>query len=316
LVKQKRKFILTILKFGVSGALIYWILQGTDLQEILTVMGSANLFLILIATALKFVGYYISALRWRILLKAQRVKASVAYLFESYMVSGFFNNLLPSIIGGDTVRAYDSWRVGTGKAGAVAVIFVDRFLGSVALLLFAVAAMFVSGQLTTDLPFLPLWMLLGTIATILILWLVFMPSQGIWKKIETIRFPGSQLIQKFIKKMMDAFLAFKGKKDTLSSAFGLSLLLQTNVVIHFYLIAKALDFPVPLPHFFLIIPLSTFIMMLPISINAIGIRENIFAFFFASYGVSKPEAVAFAWLVYALGIFMGLLGGITYALRK
>ena len=316
MVKQKRKFILTILKFAVSGALIYWILQGTNMTEIFAVMGSANLFLILIATVLKFVGYYISALRWRILLKAQGVKASVAYLFESYMVSGFFNNLLPSIIGGDAVRAYDSWRVGTGKTGAVAVIFVDRFLGLVALLLFAIAAMFVSGQLTAHIPFLHLWMLLGTTVMLLILWLVFMPSQGIWKKIETINFPFAKIIPKFIKKMMDAFLAFKGKKDTLSSTFGLSLLLQTNVVIHFYLIAKALDFPVPFAHFFLIIPLAIFIMMLPVSINAIGIRENIFAFFFASYGVSKPEAVAFAWLVYALIIFMGLLGGITYALRK
>jgi hypothetical protein len=316
LAKQKKQFILTAIKFCVSGTLIYWILQSTNLTEIFAVMGSANLLLILVAASLKFVGYYVSALRWRILLKAQGVKANISFLFESYLVSSFFNNLLPSIIGGDAVRAYDSWRVGTGKVGAVAVIFIDRFLGLVALMLFAVAAMFVSGQLTAHLPFLHLWMLLGTILMILILWLVFMPSQGIWKKIETIRFPCSQLLHKFIKKMMDAFLAFKGKKDTLSSAFGLSVLLQTNVVIHFYLIAMALDFPIPFHHFFLIIPLSIFIMMLPISINAIGIRENIFAFFFASYGVSKPEAVAFAWLVYSLVILQGLLGGIVYAFRK
>lgn len=316
MAKQTKRFLLTLIKFCVSGTLIYWILQGTDLSEIFVVMGSANIFLIVIAAFLKFVGYYISALRWRILLKAQSVKASVSYLVESYLVSGFFNNLLPSIIGGDAVRAYDSWRVGTGKVGAVTVIFIDRFLGLVALMLFAVTAAFFSRQLTAHLPFLPVWMVLGTIMMGLILWIVFMPSQGIWKKIETIRFPGSQLLQKFIKKVMDAFLAFKGKKNTLSSAFGLSLLLQTNVVIHFYLIAKALDFPVPFHHFFLIIPLSIFIMMLPISINAIGIRENIFAFFFASYGVSKPEAVAFAWLVYGLTIFQGIVGGIVYAIRK
>ena len=78
----------------------------------------------------------------------------------------------------------------------------------------------------------------------------------------------------------------------------------------------ALEFPIPFNHFFLIIPLSIFIMMLPISINGIGIRESIFAFFFLSYGVSKPEAVAFAWLVYGITILQGVVGGIVYALRK
>ena len=313
MTKQKKQFILTAIKFCVSGTLIYWILQSTNLSEIFAVIGSANLILILVAASLKFVGYYVSALRWRVLLKAQGVKASISFLFQSYLVSAFFNNLLPSIIGGDAIRAYDAWRVGTGKAGAVAVIFIDRFLGLLALMLFAVSAMFVSGQLTAHLPFLHLWMLLGTTVMISFLWLVFMPSEGIVKTIKKIRLP---LVQNFLEKMMGAFLAFQGKKDTLSKAFGLSVLLQTNVVIHFYLIAMALNFPIPFHHFFLIIPLSIFIMMLPISINAIGIRENIFAFFFASYGVSKPEAVAFAWLVYGLVILQGLLGGIVYALRK
>lgn len=313
MAKQKKQFILTAIKFCVSGTLIYWILQSTNLSEIVAVIGSANLILILVAASLKFVGYYLSALRWRVLLKAQGVNASISFLFKSYLVSAFFNNLLPSIIGGDAVRAYDSWRVGTGKAGAVAVIFIDRFLGLLVLMLFAVGAMFVSRQLTAHLPFLHLWMLLVTTVMISLLWLVFMPSQGIAKTIKKIRLP---LLQNFFDKIMNAFLAFQGKKDTLSKAFGLSVLLQTNVVIHFYLIAMALNFPIPFHHFFLIIPLSIFIMMLPISINAIGIRENIFAFFFASYGVSKPEAVAFAWLVYGLVILQGLLGGIVYALRK
>lgn len=313
MAKQKKQFILTAIKFCVSGTLIYWILQSTNLSEIVAVMGSANLILILVAASLKFVGYYVSALRWRVLLKAQGVNASISFLFKSYLVSAFFNNLLPSIIGGDAVRAYDSWRVGAGKAGAVAVIFIDRFLGLLVLMLFAVGAMFVSRQLTAHLPFLHLWMLLVTTVMISLLWLVFMPSQGIAKTIKKIRLP---LLQNFLDKIMNAFLAFQGKKDTLSKAFALSVLLQTNVVIHFYLIATALNFPIPFHHFFLIIPLSIFIMMLPISINAIGIRENIFAFFFASYGVSKPEAVAFAWLVYGLVILQGLLGGMVYALRK
>ncbi|WP_159460606.1 lysylphosphatidylglycerol synthase transmembrane domain-containing protein [Calothrix rhizosoleniae] len=316
MAKQQKKFILTAIKLCVSGTLIYWILQNTNLAEIFSVIGSVNLFLILVATFLKFLGYYVSALRWRILLKAQGINASIHFLFQSYVVTSFFNNFLPSIIGGDTVRAYDSWRLGTGKVGAVAVIFIDRFLGLLALILFAVSAMFMSRQLSAHLPFLHLWMLLGTTVMISIIWMVFMPSEKILMLIKTLRFPYSQLLKNFLAKIINPFLAFQGQKDILYRAFGLSVLLQTNVIIHFYLIAMALEFPIPFNHFFLIIPLSIFIMMLPISINGIGIRESIFAFFFLSYGVSKPEAVAFAWLVYGITILQGVVGGIVYALRK
>jgi hypothetical protein len=77
-----------------------------------------------------------------------------------------------------------------------------------------------------------------------------------------------------------------------------------------------MELPIPLVSFFLIIPLVTLLMMLPVSINAIGIRENAFIFFFATFGIFSPEAVAFAWIAYGLVLVQGVLGGIVYALRK
>ena len=57
-------------------------------------------------------------------------------------------------------------------------------------------------------------------------------------------------------------------------------------------------------------------MMLPASINGIGMREGIFIFAFASFGITKPEAIAFAWIVYGLILLTGLSGGVVHALRK
>ncbi len=60
-------------------------------------------------------------------------------------------------MGGDTVRAYDSWHLGKNKANAVAVIFIDRFLGLLALLIFAIVAVFFANQITSKVPFIYLW---------------------------------------------------------------------------------------------------------------------------------------------------------------
>ncbi|MCB0209845.1 MAG: flippase-like domain-containing protein [Anaerolineae bacterium] len=309
---NKKQFVLNLLKIVISVALIVWILWDTNLTEIFASITSANLFLVALAGTLHMVGFTISAYRWRLLLRTQGTDAKIPYLIRSYVVSMFFNNFLPSTIGGDTIRAYDSYRLGKSKTAAVAVIFVDRFLGLLALMLFAVVSVFFADQLIQNVPLLTLWVVLGVAGMLTVVWLIFMPSRRVADFIANIHFP----FFKKLKHLVDAFLAFQGRKDALLGALALSMLLQANVVFHYYLIAKALGLPIPLHSFFLIIPLVTVLMMLPISVNAIGIRENAFVFFFAAYGVLKPEAVAFAWIAYGLVLIQGILGGIVYAFRK
>jgi uncharacterized membrane protein YbhN (UPF0104 family) len=118
-----------------------------------------------------------------------------------------------------------------------------------------------------------------------------------------------------LQRVFLTFDAFKSQKGTLGAVLGLSLLLQGTIIFRHYLIAAALGLAVPLADFALAIPLALFILMIPVSINGIGLRENVFVFFFALFGIAKPQALAFSWLVYGTAVLHGLLGGILYALR-
>lgn len=315
-VSLSRRLIVTGIKFSISAILIYWILHKTAVTEILNIMKSADMYLLVIAYSLLFVGNTISTFRWKILLKAQGTKAPFFYLFKSYLIGLFFSNLLPSTIGGDTVRIYDSWRIGRSKGKAVAVIFVDRLLGFFALILFALGALTVSNNLTRDLPFLYFWLIPGGATMAFVIWLIFSQKQKIPGFLTKIKVPFGRKIQSIVKKILDAFKAYQGNRIAPLKAFGLSILLQTNVVIHYYIISRALDLQVSIYDYFLIVPLTLFIMMIPISINAIGLRENAFAFFLASFSVTKADAVALAWIAYGFVIIQGLVGGIVYAFRR
>jgi hypothetical protein len=77
-----------------------------------------------------------------------------------------------------------------------------------------------------------------------------------------------------------------------------------------------MDLPVPTVAFLLIVPLATFVMMIPVTINGIGLRENVLALFLAVYGVGNSEAVAFAWLLYRGGLIQGVLGVVVYVMRR
>lgn len=317
---QRKRWGLLLIKSFISIALIFWILQKTDLREIIETIGSANIKILLLAYLMVFIGHFLSVLRWRVLLEAQGSKISVATLFYSYMVGLFFNNLLPSTIGGDAYRAYDTWKIGKTKEKAVAVIMVDRFLGLLALFLFSSIAIIFLDNLPEAFEFLYFWLALAGIGVGLVLCMFLFSKEQIlyffhYLPLSFFRFFPKKILETF-EKIGKNFLRFISTKKMLFMALVLSVLLQINVVIHYYIITTALGLDLPFGSFFLVIPLSLFIMMIPISINGIGIREGIFAFFFVTLGATEADAVALAWIAYGFIIVQGILGGIIYSLRR
>lgn len=282
----------TILRVVISAALVAWVLHRSPLGEVREAFRSADLRFVLLALALTPFGYWASVSRWRLLIRSQGGDAPFGFLVRSFLVGVFFNNLLPSTIGGDAVRVLDTARSGVSRAEAVAIVIVDRFVGLLVLMLFASVGLLLSGHLTDRVPGLYGWVAGGAVVLGLVAALLFLPSR-----------------------ISGAIFAFQGRGDVLAKAFAYSLALQTLVVLNGWLLAKALHVPIPLPYFFLIVPLAVFVMMVPVSINAIGVRESVWAFFFAAFGVAAAKAVALAWLDYGLVLLQAIVGGGLYLLR-
>jgi glycosyltransferase 2 family protein len=306
---------LTLVKLVVAGALIWWILRGTSLGDVKATLGSANLWLLAAALGVKCVGVLFSVTRWRLLLGSQGVLASIPRLYRSFLVGMFFNNFLPSNIGGDTYRSYDNWRMGAPRASAVVVIFMDRFLGLVTMLAFASLALLWAAPVAEALPVSQVWPVTFVLCGVALAGWGFGSSS--WAK-SAARVLGWFLpgrARRLVRELANALLSFRGKKRVLAGALGVSLLVQVATIFAYYVVALALDLPIGVAHFFFIVPVAVVTMMLPISINAIGVRENVFAFLLALYGVALPTAVAFAWLAFSLDALQGLAGGVIYASR-
>ncbi|HEX3556537.1 MAG TPA: lysylphosphatidylglycerol synthase transmembrane domain-containing protein [Thermoanaerobaculia bacterium] len=282
-----------LLRLAVSLALMAWVLARTPFHEVAAAVRGADPRFLLLALVVSPLGTLPSVLRWRLLIRAQGGDAPLAFLVRSFLTGIFFNNFLPSTIGGDTVRALDTARTGVGRAKGIAIVFVDRFVGLLALMLFAAAGLASSGRLLTRVPDLYVWVLGGAALLALAAALLFFT-------------PGP----------LARLLAFRGKGRTLTRAFGWSLAMQGMVVLSWYLLARALHAPVPFAVFFLIVPLALFVMMLPVSINAIGVRENVWAFFLVALGAPAALGVALAWLDYGLVLLQALAGGVVYALGR
>jgi hypothetical protein len=314
--RGQKRWLLTIGKGTVSGGLIFWLLYDTNLQDIFHALQLAKLPILCLAFSLHFLGCYVSVLRWSVLLRAQNLVLPISTLLKSYMVALFFNNLLPSTVGGDVVRVYDTCRLGKDKAGAVTTVFVDRLLGIFVLMGFLSGSLLLLKRFPTPLSHSYRWVLSSGGILLAIAWAVLRAYRHMTTTATMVPLPSVNRIQQLIKKTIESLLRLKQRKDLLAVALILSLILQINVVMYYYLIALGIGISVPFKDFFLIVPLAIFVMMIPVSINGVGLRENVFVLFFATFGVMKAEAIAFAWLDYGMVLMLGIIGGVVYAFLR
>jgi uncharacterized membrane protein YbhN (UPF0104 family) len=211
------------------------------------------------------------------------------------------------------MRAYDLYRLAQRSAPMTSVV-VDRLLGLFVLTLFALVSLPFASQLTSRTPGLPLLVVGGGGALLVVAWSIFSAAYSgtllrlLSKLPAALAAPASRVF--------GAFGAYRGQTAAFVRAFGWSFLLQSNVILFYVVIARAFGFDIPVIDFFLIVPLVLYVMMVPITVNGIGLRENMFALFFVAYGIGNSDAIAFAWLAYFGGLLYGIFGAAVYVLRR
>ena len=317
---KQKKLILIVFKLCSSVAFLLWVIRKTEILEVIRALKGANIYFLVSALIIYSGSYYLRTYRWQILLKTKGIKASNIYLYQSYIVGIFFSNFLPSIVGGDAVRVYDIWRLEPNKSISISTVLVDRILGLLVLIAFAGGVLLLAHQVSTVLKpsYSYLWLLLGILIVAVIIQKKFSPLRRLSYLLNKIELPWRQKIKKLINNILEAVISFSNHKFSLVKALSWSILVQIAVITHYYLIAKALNFPTSFATFFFIVPVATLIMMLPISINGIGLRENAFVFLLGtlSPGTLRPDTIAFSWLAYAIVVILGLIGGIIHITRQ
>ncbi len=293
---------------------MWYLLSKVDFHAIYASILAVNPFWLFLAFSSNILGKFISGYRWQVLLAAQDVRIPMKKLITSLFVGGFFNNLLPTTVGGDAVRAYDI-AVYSGRTfrSNVATVIAERVAGVLALALLGMLALvfgYWKGADVSSYTAIILGLLFLSMLAIITMWTrAIMPRfVQILHGLGFTRF-GDELSSGF-----ETFQVLKRKRRALMVIFTLSLLLQLNVVLHYYLLSISMNLIISPLYFFIIIPIALVLLLFPLSINGIGLRENIYVFLLSGIGVLAPDAVALSWLAFGLLIIQGVIGGILLAL--
>jgi len=162
---QARRYILLAVKIAVSVALLGVLFSKIDVQKLWASARRGSVPWLIAALGIYGVNVVASVWRWAQLLRAQRVRLPQRRLMGSFLVGSFFNNFLPSKIGGDVVRIADTARAAGSKTVATMVVLTDRVLGVMALVLVAAIGATVAGRVhPAAMPIWPVWLWAGFLA--------------------------------------------------------------------------------------------------------------------------------------------------------
>jgi hypothetical protein len=249
-----------------------------------------------------------------VLLRAQGYDAPLRRLSASYLVATFFNNFLPSNIGGDVIRVRDSSAVTGSTTTSLAIVAIDRILGLGALYLLAVGAWLAgSSELRHLAGATPVLAVMGVLFLALA-YVFFRP--GVARRLMA----ASRLIhlrwarEKF-EVVQEAVHVYRREVRAVWGAFAASVALQALVVLFYYDVAQSLRIGLPLTAAFLIVPLCSLVQTVPISFNGWGIRESIFILYFGQLGLTRESALALSLAGAGLIALLSLPGAIVWSSR-
>ncbi len=310
-----RRTALIAFKIAVSLALLAYLLSTTDLGALNERLRAADLVDLLTAVLCFVLMLALATWRWQMLLGALGAPAPIRRLTASYLVATFFNNFLPSNIGGDIVRVRDSRHLTGSMATSLAVVGIDRILGFGALYLLAAVAFVlappaVRGLAGARVVLLALALLFGFLA-----YVFFRPGTARWIMSVT-RLSSIEWAREQFEVVQDAVHAYRAKLATIWMAGAASVALQALVVLYYLAIARGLGIPLPAAAAFLMVPLCTLLQAVPISFNGWGLREGLFTLYFSQVGLPRPSALAFSLVGAGLMVLLSLSGAFVWMARS
>lgn len=318
---MNKRRLLGLLRLLISTFLIgYFLWMLSDQQgslarafsKVFEAFSSASFGWLVPAILLHPVGFVLISLRWKFMLKAQDIRARFTQLFLYYFMAAFFNTFLPSTIGGDAVRAMESKKLTGNTAISITVVIMERITGLVALILIALTALVIQtlkGE--TENPqiwwLFAIFVLLGAAGPIL-------ARPAIAARI--LGFLNSVLPKKaghFLNQSYQALSVYFHRPYELLMALLVSIIFQLNMVLYYYLIARALGQNPDIINFMIKVPIMIVLLMTIPAINGLGIRTASFR------GLMKfPPAFALSGELIDLGMRVGygLLGGLVFLIYR
>jgi len=294
-----------VVKIAISAVLIAWLVYGTDSDMLADIISQVTFNSLFVAFAIMFGLSAVQAFRWVFVARAMDVGLPFRTAWVIVLIGLFFNQTLPSTVGGDAVRVWRLQRAGVRVGLSIRIVLLDRLVGLLALLMI----------LSAGLPALMGWIGDQPLrwAVPILLFCGFSGFIGLFL-IDT------PILRKFLRNfLMGEFVALGHSAHQvflqlrcLLPTLAISLFIHAAVCVSITLIGLDLGAEITIWQMLVLLPPVLLLSMVPISVAGWGIREGVMITALSFLGVPPAMALAMSILFGVVMLAVGLAGGVVW----
>jgi uncharacterized protein (TIRG00374 family) len=307
--KRLQRVSATLLITGLCTAYIVWKINIAQTVHLLT---HADYKYFFGAVAIMVLSVWPMAWRWQQLLFARGIRDRLSWLVRAYFVAYTAGQVLPTAVGGDAVRIYETARRHPEHGGTVAgSVLLERALGGAATLaLAAVGLALAVGQYSIGAYlWIELAFVLGTVVLAIALFSRRVRPLLAW----TVPLLRKVRLERPIRATYEGIHAYRDHPGLLFGVFMLTLGVQAVRVLAIWLTGKAVGVDLSPRPYYVMGPLLFLVLLVPFSINGIAVRESFFVSFLGNLGVDADKAFATGFLFFAVTLCLSLPGAVLLA---
>ena len=292
------------LKLIVSFGLVLYLILTFDISRSWEVILKSNFFYFIISFIFIILNYIFSAVRWKFLVLSEE-KLSVWLYIKLYFIGSFFNNFLPTSIGGDAYKILKLGEKIDSKTDAFTATFLERFLGMLALLTFSLYGILSFSNVDLSTFILGFVFIIGGFFGFLMFYPKFRFDHKFFNKIFSI-----------LDKIHSSFMRYKKFPQILLVSLISSFIVQFFSIMSQYVLFQAVGFQIPLDFAFFAFPIIFLSGYAIPSLNGLGSQDFLYQKFFNSIGVVSETILAASVLYHLARFLVSLIGGIFYIIDR
>jgi glycosyltransferase 2 family protein len=309
---SRARLVRILLTLAITGACLAYILWQLDVGRTARILVHANLGWFLGSVAVMAGGVPPMAWRWQQLLAARGIHERLPWLNRAYFVSYTAGQVLPTAVGGDASRIYETSRRHPGRLGDLtAIVILERALGGVATLTLA-AVGFALAVGTYDVGAY-LWIEAAFVAGTIVLAVVFFsraarrPLRRFVPLLRRVR------LERPLRAFYEGVHAFRGHVGLMAAVLALTLVVQGVRVLAIWMAGRSVGLDLSPRPYYVMGPLLFLVLLVPFTINGLAVREAFFVSFLTQLGVEKEPALATGFLFFVVTIALSVPGALVLA---
>lgn len=301
------KILLICLKILISSVVIIYLILNYDFSKV--EFNKINEVILIISSIITLTAFLAVCIRLFILTSVKSKKLKLIDIVKVNAVSNLFGVLLPSVLP-DVIRVYYI-KLKLNLQSSIIYVSADRLAGLIAKMLFIIVALIIF--LISEKIVEPIYIILFLTILLYLLYFLFNLNLEIRKRLIKILSRIRFLSEKRVKSIFQDFDIIL-RKNIFTRVIFLSLFVQLCDFMIYYVIGAFLNLDISFFQLMLIIPISTFIAALPVSMNKWTIRSTLIMTGIVYFGVPENLALELAVFKGLLEIMFSIIFGLIFIL--